>query len=54
VNKSIRNIALSAAIFLSAAPMFANMMGTNPAPRGYSMSLSIGNYAGILLNVLGL
>jgi hypothetical protein len=54
MNKSIRNIALSAAIFLSAAPMFANMMGTNPAPRGNSVSLSVASYAGILLNVLGL
>ena len=52
VNKSIRNLALSAALLLSAAPMFANPLGTNPPPR--SLALSFGDYASIILNVLGL
>jgi hypothetical protein len=54
VNKSIRNLALSAALLLSAAPMFANMMGTNPHPTSLAVSLSLGDYASILLNVIGL
>jgi hypothetical protein len=52
MNKSIRTFALSAAILLSAAPMFANPLGTNPPPR--SAALSLGDYASIILNVFGL
>jgi hypothetical protein len=54
VNKSIRNLALSAALLLSAAPMFANVLGTNPHPQGNSLMLSLGDYASIVLNVFGL
>lgn len=54
MNKSVRNLALSAAIFLSASPMFANMMGTNPHPQLVSLSLSLGDYASIMLSFVGL
>jgi hypothetical protein len=55
VNKSIRNFALSATLLvLSATPMFANMMGTNPHPQSLAVGLSLGDYASIFLNVFGL
>jgi hypothetical protein len=54
MNKSIRTLALSAAIFFTAAPMFANIMGTDPHPQVASASLSVSDYAGILLNLIGL
>ena len=54
MNKSIRNLALSAAILLSAAPMFANVLGTNPHPQSNSVMLSLGDYASIVFNILGL
>jgi hypothetical protein len=56
LNKSIRNFALSAALLLSAAPMFANVLGTNPHPQGdlVRLSLSLGDYASIALNLFGL
>jgi hypothetical protein len=54
VNKSIRNLALSTALLLSASPMFANMLGTDPHPRLLSVSLSLGDYASIILSVAGL
>jgi hypothetical protein len=54
MNKSIRTLALSAAILFTAAPMFANIMGTDPHPQVASVSLSLGDYAGILFNLIGL
>jgi hypothetical protein len=51
MNKSIRNLALTAALFLSASPMFANMMGTNPHPQ--LISISLGGYLNIFLTVAG-
>jgi hypothetical protein len=54
MNKSLRNLALSAALLLSAAPVFANPMGTNPPPRSRSLSISLGDYASIILNIFGL
>jgi hypothetical protein len=52
VNKSIRNLALSAALLLSASPMFANRMGTNPHPQ--VAAISLGDIASIILTVAGL
>jgi hypothetical protein len=54
MNKSIRNLALSAVLLLSAAPMFANRMGTDPRPNVVSASLSLGGYVNILLALTGL
>jgi hypothetical protein len=53
MNKSIRNLALTAVILLSASPMFANVMGTDPHPQVVA-SVSLGDYARILLNVAAL
>jgi hypothetical protein len=52
MNKSIRNLALSAALLLSASPMFANVMGTDPHPR--VLAVSLGDYLSIILSVAGL
>ncbi len=52
MNKSIRNLALSAALLFSASPIFANVMGTDPHPR--LLALSFGDYASIILSVVGL
>jgi hypothetical protein len=54
MNKSIRNLTLSAAILLSATPMFANIFGSNPHPQVVSASLSLGDLARIALTVSGL
>ena len=54
MNKSIRNLALTAAVLFSAAPMFANIMGTNPHPQLVSVGISLGDYASIILSVAGL
>ena len=55
MNKSIRNLALTAAVlFSTAAPMFANIMGTNPHPQLVSVGISLGDYASIILSVAGL
>jgi hypothetical protein len=53
MNKSIRNFALSAAILFTAAPMFANITGTDPHPQ-VVVALSLGDYASILLSIAGL
>jgi hypothetical protein len=52
MKKSIRTLALSAVVVFSAAPVFANPMGTNPRPQ--IVSISPGDYFGILLSVVGL
>jgi glucose uptake protein GlcU len=52
VNKSIRNLALVATLLFSAAPMFANRMGTNPHPQ--AIGVSLGDYVSIILTVAGL
>ncbi|WP_158942038.1 hypothetical protein [Granulicella sp. S190] len=55
MNKSIRNLALTAAVlFSTVTPMFANMSGGLPHPTVLSVSLSLGDYASIVLSVLGL
>jgi hypothetical protein len=54
MNKSIRNLALSTVLLLSAAPMFANRMGTNPHPQAISASLSLRDYVSILVALTGL
>ncbi len=55
MKKSIRNLALTAAIlFSTAAPSFANRMGTNPHPQLVSVGISVGDYLGIVLSVVGL
>jgi hypothetical protein len=53
MKKSVRNLALATALFVSAVPMFANVMGTNPHPQ-IAVALSLGDYASILLTVVGL
>jgi len=54
MNKSIRNLALTAAVlFSTAAPMFANITGSVPHPQ-IAVSLSLGDYASIVISVLGL
>jgi hypothetical protein len=52
VKKSIRTLVLSAVVVFSAAPMFANPMGTNPHPQA-SSSLSFGDCLNIFLSVTG-
>jgi hypothetical protein len=52
MKKSLRTLALSAVVALSAAPVFANPMGTNPRPQIASISAS--DYFSILLSVAGL
>jgi hypothetical protein len=54
MTKSIRTLALTAALVLSAVPMFANRMGTNPHPQADFVTLSLGDYADIVLTLLGL
>jgi hypothetical protein len=55
MNKSIRNFALTAVVlFSTAAPMFANISGTNPHPQVASVSLSLGDYASIVISLLAL
>jgi hypothetical protein len=55
MNKSIRNLALTAAVlFSTAAPSFANIMGTDPHPRLVSVGISLGDYASIVLSLAGL
>ncbi|MGF7182069.1 hypothetical protein [Tunturiibacter psychrotolerans] len=55
MNKSIRNLALAAAVLLSSAvPSFANIMGTNPHPQLVSVGISLGDYASIVLSITGL
>jgi hypothetical protein len=51
MNKSIRNFVLVAVLSLSATPMFANLMGTNPHPL--AVSISLGDYVSIALSVFG-
>jgi len=50
MKKSVRTLVLSAVVVLSAAPMFANPMGTNPHPQA-SSSLSFGDLLNIFLSV---
>lgn len=52
MNKSVRNFAFAATLFLSASPIFANMMGTNPHPA--VVALSLGDIASIVLTIAGL
>lgn len=52
MKKSARTLVLSAIVVLSAAPMFANPMGTNPHPQTRS-SLSFGDCLNIFLSVTG-
>ena len=53
MNKSIRNLALTVAVlFSTAAPMFAN--STQGVPHPNCLILSLGDYAGIVISVLGL
>jgi hypothetical protein len=55
MNKSIRNLALTIAVlFTTAAPSFANRMGTNPHPQLVSVGISVVDYLGIVLSVAGL
>jgi len=55
MNKSIRNFALTAAVlFSTAAPMFANSTQGIPHPQILSLALSLGDYAGIVISVIGL
>lgn len=55
MNKSIRNLALAAAVlFTTSAPSFANIMGTNPHPQLVSVGISLGDYASIVLSLAGL
>jgi hypothetical protein len=55
MNKSIRNLSLTAAVlFSTAAPMFANISGGNPHPQVASVALSLGDYASIVISVFGL
>jgi hypothetical protein len=55
MNKSIRNLALTAAVlFSTAAPMFANISGGNPHPQVASVALSLGDYASIVISLFGL
>jgi hypothetical protein len=55
MNKSIRNLALTAAVlFSTAAPMFANITGTVPHPQLASASLVLGDYVSIVISVAGL
>jgi hypothetical protein len=52
MNKSIRNLALVSALLVSsAAPMFANVMGTDPHPR--VIGISVVDYVSIILTVAG-
>lgn len=53
MKKSLRTLALSAVVVLSAAPVFANPMGTNPRPQ-IAASVSAGDYFSILLSIMGL
>jgi hypothetical protein len=53
MQKSVRNLALVTVVLLSASPMFANIMGTDPHPQ-VVVGLSLGTYASILLAVAGL
>lgn len=50
MKKSVRTLVLSAVVILSAAPMFANPMGTNPHPQARP-SLSFGDFLNIFLSV---
>ncbi len=52
MQKSIRNLALTAALMLTAAPMFANIMGPQPHPQGNVLSFS--DYASIALTFFGM
>ena len=55
MNKSIRNLALTAAVlFSTAAPMFANTTTGVPHPQIVSLALSLADYAGIVISVIGL
>jgi hypothetical protein len=55
MNKSIRNLALTIPVlFTTAAPSFANRMGTNPHPQLVSVDISVGDYLGIVLSLAGL
>ena len=52
MKKSIRNFALVSALLVSsAAPMFANVMGTDPHPQ--AIGISLGAYLSIILTVAG-
>ena len=52
MNKSIRNLALTVAVlFSTAAPIFANTTTGVPHPN---CLLSLGDYVGIVISVLGL
>jgi hypothetical protein len=51
MKKSVRTLALIAVVSLSSAPMFANVMGTNPHPQAVSFPLS--GYLNIFLTVAG-
>jgi hypothetical protein len=53
MKKSVRNLALVAAILFSAAPVFANRTGTDPHPQ-VVVGISLGDYASIVLAVAGL
>ena len=54
MNKSIRNLALATALlFSTAAPMFANRTGTDPHPQ-LTIGISLGDYASIVLSIVGL
>jgi hypothetical protein len=53
MNKTVRTLVLSAVVTLSAVPMFANPMGTNPRPQIVS-TVALGDYASIILTVAGL
>jgi hypothetical protein len=54
MNKSIRNLALTAAVlFSTVTPMFANMSGGNPHPT-LIVALSLGDYVNILASIAGL
>ncbi len=52
MQKSVRNLALATALLLTAAPMFANIMGGQPHPQGNVLSFS--DYASIALSFFGL
>jgi hypothetical protein len=54
MNKSIRNLALTTALLLTASPMFANRTGTDPHPQLLSIGISLGDYASIVLSIVGL
>jgi hypothetical protein len=54
MNKSIRNLALTAAVlFSTAAPMFANITGGVPHPQ-IAVALSVGDLLSIAISVAGL